>query len=105
MSRQTRERVCNLCFNCINSCKEQTDIQNCIHYKKMLNRFEYMSIIKENNINVKKLCNSYNISYNIMMNMLHGRQLFNYKYATVLNNAVYEVEEFIKYYAVFEGES
>jgi hypothetical protein len=93
--KQERVKVGKLCFTCINSCKEIAELDSCPHYKQTLSRFEYLKLIKELGINVKKLCNQYGISYNIMMNMLHGRQLFHYKYYVILNSRIYELSEYL----------
>lgn len=91
-----RERVCNLCYECKYSCKETAIIEECINYSKGYTRFEYLDFIKEQNINVKKLCTRNGLSYNIMMNMLNGRTLLNYKYTYYLDSAIFEKTEYLK---------
>ena len=95
--KQERIKVGRLCFTCMHSCKEIAELDSCQHYKQTLTRFEYLQSIKELGINVKKLCNQYGVSYNIMMNMLHGRQLFTYKYCVILNSRIYELSEYLPY--------
>ena len=104
MSKYTkREKCCNLCHACINDCKEIEEITECKFFKKGINRHEYDNYIKDMNINVRKLCDSYNVSYNTMMKMLSGRMLFNYKYATILNSRIFELEEYLPYVEKFDN--
>ena len=103
--KQERVKVGRLCFTCMHSCKEIAELDSCQHYKQTLTRFEYLQSIKELGINVKKLCNQYGVSYNIMMNMLHGRQLFTYKYCVILNSRIYELDQYVKYYNDFNESS
>jgi len=95
--RDRRELVNKLCFNCVNDCKSQENFTQCINFKKGLSAVEYWKLIKEQNINLRKLCDKNNLKLNIMLDMLNNQIHFTYKYRYVLKLALYEKEEYLMY--------
>ena len=103
MSRQNeREIVCDKCYACIHDCKEKEPIQICEHFVKGYTRKEYLSMLNQDNVDLKRLCTKNRLSYNFMMKMLSGKILLKYKYRMALNNRLGESDENIKYYEQFE---
>ena len=97
MSKYTkREKVCTRCFECKFDCKSIEPIP-CDNFSRGYNRFEYKKLLSEQNVNIKKLCDKNNLSYNRMMDMLNGRMIFHYKYAYYLDTALFEKTEYLNY--------
>lgn len=104
MARQTkREVICDKCYSCQFDCVQVQPIEFCENYKKGYTRKEYIEFIHEQNIDLKKLCDKNNLSYNIMLKMLDGRIHMIYKYRVVLNSRIFEKEEYLPYVAKFES--
>jgi hypothetical protein len=70
---------------------------DCENYKLGITIEEYNSMIRELNLNIKKVCNKYGVSNNCMLNMLHGKQIMTYKYRTILNSVIFEKPEYLPY--------
>ena len=96
--------VSDKCYVCCHDCKRIEPITHCEHFKKGLTRKEYVEIIKSENINVKTLCDKYNLDRNIMYRMLGGKQNFSYKYRVVLDSRIFELNEFLPYVDKFDCE-
>ena len=75
--REEREKLCNLCYACKFDCVHllHEPIDRCINYEKGITRKEYLELIREENLDLKKLCNKNKLSLNIMYKMLSGKIL------------------------------
>ena len=103
MSKYTkREKYCNLCFSCKFGCKSVDIIEHCQNYSRGFSRFEYLDFIRENKVNLRKLCDKNNLSLNKMMDMLNGRLVMHYKYAYHIDSIIFEKTEYIKDIERFE---
>lgn len=105
MARYTkRDVVCDKCFSCIHDCKQQQPIEYCENFKQGYTRKEYLQMIREDNIDLKRLCDKHRVSYNFMMKMLNGEKHLAYKYRMILNSRLGELEEYLPYVDRFEEE-
>lgn len=95
-------KVCTLCHTCQFNCKVVEPLGTCQFYKRGYNRFEYKREIEIQQVNLKKLCNTYNLKLNIMLDALRGRIEMPYKYRCALNSRLQELEEYLPYYKLFE---
>lgn len=101
-TKQTRERFCSLCYTCKNDCKKKSELRECEFYTKGYTRKEYLELIREQNLNIKKLCDKTGIGRNTLFKMLNGKLPLTYKYRYFLDLAIFEKEEWIQYYERFE---
>lgn len=92
-----KELFCERCHNCMMDCKKKFDESKCENYKKGYNRFEYMKMIKEQNLNKRKFCNEYNLKLTYLNKMLEGKIELKYKYRIALNNRLFEKTEYLPY--------
>jgi len=97
-----REVVCDKCYACVNDCKQKEPIEYCEHFVKGYTRKEYLKMLSEDNVDLKRLCTKNKISYNYMLRMLEGKIHLSYKYRTILNSRLGEVEEYLPYVDKFE---
>jgi hypothetical protein len=105
MAKQNqREKYCDLCYACIHDCKEIEPITKCENFIKGYTRQQYSAMIREDNVDVKRLCDKKRLSYNYMMRMLNGKMHLKYKYRLALNSRLGEVEEYLPYVDKFERE-
>lgn len=106
MSKYKNDRIkyCDRCYICINDCKEIFDVGNCQYFSKGFTITEYKDMLREDNVNLKSLCNKYGICYNTMMMMLNGKKYhLTYKYRKVLDSALFEIQEFADSVERFEN--
>ena len=103
--RSERVRVNQLCYLCKMDCKEEFPMTTCEFYEKGLTCAEYWRFIKENNVNLRKLCDKYGVKLTILLNMLEGRQNFSYKYRKILDTRVYELQTYEAYLEEFDGKN
>ena len=101
-----RERFSRVCESCVHDCKSYImySKNDCENYSMGISIEEYNAIIRELNLNIKKVCNKHGISNNCMLNMLHGKQILTYKYRTVLNSVIFEKPEYLPYLEDNDGE-
>ena len=92
-----KKLVCQLCYACQENCKQLEPIEKCEFFKRGLTRHEYLNYIRQDNINVRKLCDKAGLSYNVMMRMLNGSLQFKYSYRYALDERVYEKQEYLPY--------
>lgn len=95
-------KYCVLCRACRQDCKTFERLTDCINFKDAPSMQEYWKIIREENMDLKRIANDYNLSLNTMYKMLHGEIDMTYKYHTVLLSRIEEVEEFDKCWDRFE---
>lgn len=104
MARYTKKEVmCDKCYSCIHDCKQQEPIEICENFVKGYNRHEYIQMIRDENVDLKKLCNKHGLSYNYMMKMLDGKIHMKHKYRMVLNSRLGELEEYLPYVDKFNS--
>jgi hypothetical protein len=82
----------------------QEDMSGCVNFKKGYTSEEYNAIIKANNTNLRKVCDSNNLKLNYMYSMLSGRMHMTYKYRVALDNALFENHEYDQYITKFEAD-
>jgi hypothetical protein len=84
------EKVNLQCQNCIHDCKNEVDNYNkCVNKKDAkysLN--EIIELLKDENINLLKLCNDNSLKLNILIEMLRSNKILSYKYYTVIMNRI-----------------
>lgn len=90
--RVEKEKLCNLCYSCKFDCVRllYEPIEKCVNYEKGLTRKEYLEIIREENINLKKLANKNGISLNTLFKMLGGKIHWAYRYRYALDSRIFE---------------
>jgi hypothetical protein len=96
-SKRTRKVVNSLCYACVHNCKEEELQGSCEHFERGFTRHEYLAWIREDNVNLKKRCDKAGLSYNVLMRMLKGSLHFKYSYRVMLNEALFEKEEYLPY--------
>lgn len=105
MARQLREKVCDKCYACVHSgCKQVEPLDYCENFKKGYSKSEYKQFIREQNLNLKKICDRHNLSYNYLMKMLNGKINFSYRYRVMLDSVIFEKEEYLPYIDKFENQ-
>ena len=102
-SKRTRKIIDSQCYNCCHNCKEEELQGSCEHFKRGFTRHEYLAWIKEDNVNLKKRCDKAGLSYNILMRMLKGSLHFKYSYRVMLNEALFEKEEYLPYVQIWNS--
>ena len=88
---------CKLCSSCRFDCMSFIPIEKCDNFKKGFTPKQYRKLIREQNLDIKSICDRYGVSRNIMFNMLNERQEFTYKYRAVLEDNIFEKKEY-EYY-------
>lgn len=101
--KRTRKLICDLCYACSHDCVQVEPKTNCEHFKKGFTRQEYLTWIREDNVNLKKLCDKNGLSYNVLMRMLKGSLHFKYSYRVALNGRLFEKEEYLPYVDKFNS--
>ncbi len=91
------ERYCNYCISCKHDCKRKININECVNYTKAITLDEYRKMIREQNANIRRLCKENNLKYYIMSKMLKGKTPMKFKYATILDEHLFEKEEYLPY--------
>lgn len=74
----------NSCALCTNDCDQYTQNERCQNYVKCRPIAEYLRIIKEQNRNLHKFCEEYNLKYNELMKMLRYKTRMKFKYRKCL---------------------
>jgi hypothetical protein len=99
------------CRICINDCKNYKNNDDlCDNYIQGKSMAEYLSLIREENINIKRLCkeNKFNkqLDSKLMWQMLKGKMCMLYKYRMILENHLYEDEwiDFVEGKGKYYGE-
>lgn len=94
-----KEKYSRVCESCVHDCMEYImySKNDCENYKIGIDVQEYKDMIKELNVNIKKVCNKNGLSNNCMMNMLSSRQPLTFKYRKVLDSVLFEKEEYLPY--------
>lgn len=94
------ERVVNpQCLLCRNGCAdfEFKVTGKCENYSQRMTLKEINREIKKQNINIKRLCNDYGLSRNLMYEMLKNKRLFKYSYYMAIEERIMESEDYIPY--------
>ena len=96
MSGKREERLYydSRCYGCQNDCKSIDPVYKCPHFKQGYTISQYKAMIREDNINLKKLCDKHGLCYNTMMKMLSGKWNITFKYRKCLDEALFEKEEY-----------
>lgn len=102
--KEDRIKYCNKCYVCVNDCKQIEEVYNCEYFSKGFTITDYNKMIHEDNVNLKKMCNKYGISTNVLYKMLKGRYNLTFKYRKILDEVLFEDESMQKYIERFEVE-
>ena len=105
MKTYTREKLCPTCYLCKFDCKSTEDMSKCVNFKKGHTATEYKDMIKNSNLNLRKLCDKNNLKLNYMYKMLREEQHFSYKYRHTLDCALFEKNEYLEYVDKFEKDA
>lgn len=94
------KNICSKCLTCINDCKNfKANDEQCENYKLGKSMSEYLSLIREENINIKRLCreNKFGkqLDSKLMWDMLKGKIYMLYKYRMILEERLYESDEWL----------
>lgn len=92
-----KEYFCDYCLDCENDCKRKSNVTECINYNKGYTIDEYNEMIREQNVNIRRLCKENNLKLYIMLDMLKGQKIFKYKYRKILESRILEKNIWIKY--------
>jgi hypothetical protein len=93
------------CSVCIYGCKDMLEVDDsCDNYEVGLSVQELNHVIREYNIDLKKLCSQYYLKYTKMRQMLSCKMDLHYKYRHALMNRINEKTEFLPYVERFESE-
>ena len=72
----------NICTTCIHDCNlEDEDFNECVNFEKGYTCEEYWNLLKDNNVNLKKMCKDYKLKLSFLYKMLNGKMRMKYKYA------------------------
>ena len=93
----SKNNYCNLCMSCAFDCKRSRDINECENYSEMISIKELNKMIREQNVNLKRLCKSNNLKYYMMINYLKCKFPMKYKYYKILFDRLHEREEYEQY--------
>lgn len=93
------------CVQCKFDCKNMvSDIEDCENreYRESIN--EIIEMIKEQNVNLIRFAEDYNLKLNILLDMLRGNMILNYKYYTCICHRLHlrGHDEYDKYKSRFE---
>ena len=95
----------NICTLCIHDCNVEDEyFNNCPNFEEGLTCEQYWLLLKENNVNVKRMCDTYGLKRNYLYKMLNGKTRMKYKYSTVINDCV-ERRNYIPEKSMSEAES
>lgn len=95
------------CLTCKYGCISFEFLLNgkCNNYSKRMSLRVILDEIREQNINVKKMCTKHGLSYNTMMQMLNNKLALSYKYYFVLEQRIMEKNEYIRFLEDFDGKN
>lgn len=91
------KRYCSLCLSCINDCKRVSNIKECENFSLGTTLSEFKDEIRNQNVNLKRLCKENGLKYWVLMQMLNGKREFTYKYRMILEGRLTEKEEYLPY--------
>ena len=79
---KTKTKNVNFCIQCINDCFiDELDSSECPNFVEGLTPHEYWTLLKDNNVNLKKMCKDYKLKLSFLYKMLNGKMRMKYKYA------------------------
>ena len=104
MKDDRRELISTTCYLCEFGCKSKDDMSKCVNFKKGYTANEYKALIKSANLNLRKLCDKYDLKLNYMYKMLREEIHFSAKYRYVLDSALFEKDEYEEYIKKFEAD-
>ena len=78
---KTKTNNVNFCTRCINDCVIEDDYSECPNFVEGLTPHEYWTLLKDNNVNLKKMCKDYKLKLSFLYDMLNGKTRMKYKYA------------------------
>lgn len=82
----------NSCSKCINDCDQFSENERCENFKEAKSIAEYNRIIKEQNKNLHKLCNKYELKYSELTKMLRYKSRMKFKYRVAIEEFLYGSE-------------
>lgn len=91
------------CDTCENDCYRYQNDNNCINYVEAKPVTEYLSVIREENKNLHKICFKYKLKYSILKKALYEKIRFPYKYRTCLENELFSKRDFWENYEFKKG--
>jgi hypothetical protein len=81
------------CVDCMYDCKNEIEPnKDCINKKVRMELNEIITLLKEENVNMKKLCDSYGLKLYILIEMLRGNLILNFKYYTAILDRLHMVK-------------
>ena len=86
MKTKTKQNICTTCIHDCNLTDE--DFNECVNFEKGYTCEEYWNLLKEHNINIKRMCDTYSLKRNYLYQMLNGKLRMKYKYATIILDCV-----------------
>lgn len=88
------------CLSCKHGCISFEFILNgeCNNYEHRISLKEIKDEIREQNINIRKLCKDNNLKYWVMMDMLRNKLALSFRYYSALEDRIFEKDEYIKYH-------
>jgi hypothetical protein len=85
------------CRDCMYDCKNEIQVNmHCINKKDRLNVNELNRLLKEENVNLQKFCEDYNLKLYILIEMLRGNQDLKFKYYTCIMDRLHMVKDGIQ---------
>lgn len=83
----------NCCVNCINDCKNfKMDTEVCENRIQGESLNELIELIQEENINLLRFCEDYNLKLEYLLKMLKGDNILKYKYYICLQDRLHNVK-------------
>lgn len=80
------------CIECINDCKNQkSDTEVCENRVQGESLNELIDLIKEENINLVRFCEDYNLKLEYLLKMLKGDMILSYKYYICIQDRLHKV--------------
>jgi len=82
------------CINCQFDCPDFVS-GDCENYKVGRNINEYVEIIRNENVNLHRLCDKFSLKHSVLIESLKNKRRLNFKYRSALENYLYESNEWI----------
>lgn len=79
----------NTCSICIMDCDQYTQNEICENFKEAQSIAEYNRIIKEQNRNLHRCCEIYNLKYSELMKMLRYKTRMKFRYRKCLEEFLF----------------
>lgn len=82
------------CIDCQHDCKGMvSDIEDCPNRVQRESINELIEMIKEEQVDLIRLCDTYDIKFDYLLRMLRGEEILCYKYYWIIKNRLHMVKD------------